>query len=308
MKNQSIEPHQLDFDWRFDGASQEFLGGLAADFDRILLLGCPSLMKVLDAKNKSGLLVERNPIHLGTRGFDVDYRDLRNSELSVSIDQRYDAAILDAPWYPLDLCCWIDIALRSVTFGQPIFFVLWPEVTRPDAAIEHVELKKLLASAGDVAEVGIVSYELPIFERKSIEAAAISVSARYGHLFRLIKRTEKWFPITRVPVSRGGWKRFTFGQAQIAIRVEAEASSGRDVFRFERKPFVLDSTSRRNPVLGEINVWTSRNLVAKVENPDLIARGLHRGFIEQFDFLSKYFDIEFDPKSDVRGVEWQHQA
>jgi len=72
-----VNPHQLDYDWQFDAASQDFIFRNASELDEILLLGCPTLMVKFDLKQKEGLLVERNPLHLPTGKFQVEYRDLR---------------------------------------------------------------------------------------------------------------------------------------------------------------------------------------------------------------------------------------
>lgn len=176
--NRNIEPHQLDFDWRFDLASRGLLGECAADDENVLLLGCPSLVETLESQKHKGLLLERNPIHLGTSKFKVQYSDLRYFDTRAIINAEYDLAILDAPWYPADLCNWINLALGLVRDRASIIFVLWPESTRPSAKIEHAQIKASLDSVGLLTRVGSISYEMPLFEKESIETIGPSIGQR----------------------------------------------------------------------------------------------------------------------------------
>lgn len=103
------------------------------------------------------------------------------------------------------------------------------------------------------------------------------------------------------------WERFTFGNAQIAVKIRAHEEADSDIIGFDRLPFVLPSTSRRDPSLRAINIWTSRNIAAQLRHPESFATGLREGSRQCFEFLSNHFEIEFDPTRDARGVEWQHR-
>jgi hypothetical protein len=90
---QKINPHQLDYDWQFDSVSQELLFRSISGLNEILLLGCPSLMVRFDVGERQGLLVERNPIHLPTKNFQIEYQDLRFYDQISASGSKYNLAI-----------------------------------------------------------------------------------------------------------------------------------------------------------------------------------------------------------------------
>jgi hypothetical protein len=165
-----------------------------------------------------------------------------------------------------------------------------------------------LAFVGELTRAGEVSYEMPLFERCSIQRAGCAFGPRIGHLVKLTKHFNGLVQLETTKNIAGRWERFTLGSTQVAIKVGVEENYQSDIVEFEQRPFVLSSTSRRDPSLKSINIWTSQNVVAQLQNPEILANGIRMGTKPSFDILSKYFAIDFSAENDVRGVEWQHRV
>ena len=78
--------------------------------------------------------------------------------------------------------------------------------------------------------------------------------------------------------------------------------------KFESAPIVLPNTSRRNPMLSDINIWTSENVVARIHNPKGFVEGLRAGRDDNLSFLSTWFSLQYDSIKEKRGVEWRHRV
>lgn len=305
--NEPFEPHQLDFDWRFDQESRALVAKYVNNQDRVLLLGCPSLMETLSKNVGGGHLFERNPSHLAIGGFGVTHCDLRFPETIPLLGEAFDLAILDAPWYPDDLISWLGTALSLIRIGGSVFFVLWPESTRPGAKDEHQHIFSMLGLRGEVNFLGNVSYEIPLFEKESLLEAGAPKVPRTGLLFRLTKSDSATLPnvhFSRQPIY---WKRFQIFDEQVAVKVTEKAKSTSDVFQFDTKPLMLRSTSRRDPLLNSINIWTSKNMVARLANSAAIAEGIASGRSAYIDFVVQALRMNKGLGNAIRGTPWQHQ-
>jgi hypothetical protein len=180
----SFQPHQLDYDWRFNAAAQARIANLVTGLRRVLLLGCPSLTSILSARVEKGVLLERNPNHQGTDVFAIHYCDLREQTTLPRLALKFDLAILDAPWYLDDLLAWLKVALSAVSIGTPVLFVLWPESTRPTAAAEHEQIWSFLRDVGEINILGAVYYETPLFEKITLAHSGLPEFVRSGTLVK----------------------------------------------------------------------------------------------------------------------------
>ena len=302
---QSFQPHQLDCDWRFDFDTQSRIAKEAAGADRVVLLGCPSLMNVLGGKVEIGVLLERNPNHDSINGFAVYHCDLRDRSTMPRMPYTFDLGIVDAPWYVDDLLTWLNLALSVVDFGKDVLFVVWPENIRPSAPEEHQRIWSALKTVGEIEHLGTVSYDAPLFERLTLQQAGRPRFLRTGLLVRLTKRH---FQPLAPEMSRGPaiWKRFGIGETQVAIRVTAAADVNSDAFALSGEPFVLPTTSRREPSLKRINIWTSENVVGHLKNPNQLAIGLSEGHPSYLEFLNRVLKVNLTFAKEGQAVAWEH--
>jgi len=121
-------------------------------------------MEAASPKIDSGLLIERNPYHVPTDKFSLVRADLRFYAPRQKFAGAFDATIFDPPWYPDEFLTWARLALSYTRQGGSIFFLLWPEDTRPTAKAEHAKMFQALEAVGSLQFLGTINYELPPFE------------------------------------------------------------------------------------------------------------------------------------------------
>jgi hypothetical protein len=149
---------------------------------------------------------------------------------------------------------------------------------------------------------------MPHFEKLSTSAAGRDAQRRFGFLFKLTKLTERPLPLNALIEPRDYWERLTLGSTQVALKIEADEIETKEELEFDRDPFVLLDTSRRNAALKTVNICTSDNIVARVRHPRSVANGLRQGSRRHFGFMVEYFRLRYEPGRDVRGAEWRHRT
>jgi hypothetical protein len=309
MKNPLIEEHQLDYDWRFSEETAMRLANLANSAGDVLLMGCPSLVRLLVDRGRSGQLIERNPNYISEdKNFDVIHADLRFSAPSLVGVRRFSCAFMDSPWYPQELLHWSNFGLSQIEDGGTVFFTLWPTYVRPTALDEHDRILAAMSELGQLEQLGDISYQLPLFERSALQAAGKSNCKREGLLFRLTKEGQQLLDVPVFQRSASEWLRFTLSGEQLAILVGSEISPDEPDKLFEIEPFTLVDTSRRNSNLPSINIWTSKNRVARLFEPSkLVARILAQDEASLI-MLVEAMNMEFDPSKVQWGKSWRHPA
>jgi hypothetical protein len=261
----TFNPHQLDFDWRFSPASVAELGERIVPGQRLLLIGCPSLVQIAERKMSSGLLIERNPCHDESTKFLPVRADVRYYQARKKFNNAFDSAIFDAPWYPNEFLRWAGLALAYTRRGGTVSFTMWPEDLRPSAAREHHKIFGHLERVGHLERLGTLSYEVPLFERTSVEKTNPEPSfSREGLLFSLTKLSDHPLIPIHFRQSQIFWKRYRVGSHQFALKLNVKDRGKAADIHFDIPPFTLSNTSRRNRELGLVNVWASNNVAATV--------------------------------------------
>jgi hypothetical protein len=304
-----IEEHQLDYDWRFSRGSGVQFADYAKPSGNILLVGCPSLASMLGELGCSGQLIERNPNYVsGSENFSVVYADLRFNFPTLRESGRFNLSIVDPPWYPHELLHWTNFGLSQVEVGGSILFTLWPESVRPSARSEHRQVLTAMSKVGQLEHLGNVSYQLPLFERETLDAVDQSPSQREGLLFRLTRENSQLLDVPSFQRSSSEWHRFTLSREQVAVRVSPSDCQTASDDLFEIEPFTLKSTSRRAPILPSINIWTSKNRAARLSRPSLIAEGIATQNEASLSMLVEKMKMSFDPLDVNWGKSWRHPA
>ena len=289
----AFEPHPLDYDWRFlPGTVSKihcFLDTAPADA-RIVLLGAPTLFGPLRSKRSAVELLDRNPAIPGTNVVDI-------TEVQSSYFCPEPAVVfLDPPWYLSDMAAWLNFAASRFAKIHLLAFSLWPELTRPSAQIERLSIMQWAASFGRVKLLeNFLEYDVPEFERRAYLQRGIALNSawRAGDLV-LLKPSRDLAPMSiKSPSSRKAWTRFLIGKRQIAVQEDSNSSSPALLPIGSPPSWHFDTVSRRDPRRQAIQLWTSNNVVAKVEGA--------RTFVNA---LTQYFGAQHfaEPNDDERNA------
>ncbi len=304
----SFQPHQLDYDWRFSNSSAAKIAGEAKSAGQVLLLGCPTLVAPLEQLERRGALVERNPNYMPTAGFKLIRVDLRFEQPEASHELPFDLCVVDPPWYPPEFLSWMKTGLSMIRSGGTVLFTLWPLGVRPSSSSEHCTIFKALSAIGTVDALGSVDYQLPPFEEMTLREAGMSPPKREGLLFRIKKQTDEQLHVPPFVRTRSKWLRFTISGEQVAIKIDEPSKVSSDGWLFNTEPFVLRTTSRRDPILSSINIWTSQNVVARLAKPSNAAHGITERDRFHLRMLIDKMKMNFDPENIRWGMSWQHRA
>jgi hypothetical protein len=306
------EPHILDYDWRYTAATVIELGELVRPSDSVLAVGAPSIARHLENLGRDVVLVDRQPIHAVRNHLQVEPGFARSSLPTRSL------AIVDPPWYPADARRWIAWAAQSVALHERILVSLWPDSTRPNAAREFNELNSWIGEWADIEIVPIIPrYESPPFERAALHASeerSLALSPGYGRLLNL--RSRHIPPIVEDREPRKTWIRFVVDDYQLAVCLSGEVTTQAAVDKHPlAKGWIWPYVSKRAPRRDEINLWSSRNEVAIVRDPHLLADTLRRafkargaeGFDAQLGAYTKLSELDIPRPPYRRSLEWRHQ-
>lgn len=309
---QPVEPHPLDFDWRFDATTISKLSMLLQRSGTVLALGCPSLARKLTDGGREILLVDRQPFHCSDLHVELDIQ-VSPPELS-----GFGSAVIDPPWYPEHVKRWVAWAANCVVDGAEILVSIWPSGTRPFGEREYQELKEWMQTWSEISLLEYQpTYETPPFELASETSSgdgALSTSPRVGRLIRLRLKATPSLPY----FNNGGedWTRFVFNNYQIAVRKRTGA-----LMRASFNPvpnangWIWPYVSRRAPLRDTIDVWSSRNEVAKVENTTLLIDALrklscpdaHDKFTNILSAFPSLLEWQFPRPPYWRTHEWTHR-
>jgi hypothetical protein len=186
----------------------------------------------------------------------------------------FDVIVLDSPWYPEDLLLWLDLALRLSKVGTTILFSLWPNRTRPSAAMETEAVFQRILSRGRTERFkDALRYLTPGFEHYSMPG--IGNEWRFGDLGSLSVEKPQPLGLPR-PRMRAAWSRFAFDEFQVAVRVGASGGG-------ETKPTIsriypswhIPTVSRRQTNLHKIEIWSSDNEVGQLHGSKHFYNALH---------------------------------
>jgi hypothetical protein len=307
----SISPHPLDFDWRFDQSTIDRICSILPE-GKVLAVGAPSIARRLECLGRDVVLIDRQPRQGACRHLVSDI------DLLVDPIPGFRAAIVDPPWYPASFIRWVTYAASCLNAGGTVLVSAWPPSTRPGA---REELKEALARISEWAKVERApldpTYEVPRFEQLAIEAGGagpLSVSPRTGILLELTVRRQ---PGQLMPLQGSEiWQRFVIDGYQLALRLGGSNIVRPGLVRHARAvgwrwPFV----SARAPGRSEIDLWSSDGEVALVASAASTAQVLRRalssgersGFDRELELLPELLSWNI-PSPPYRSlIEWTHQ-
>ncbi len=274
------EPHPLDFDWRFSSSCLHFLGGRAElqGNMKICILGAPSLFRYLARRGRDVTLYDKNSLaikRLTDGGFEgANECDLFEMEAGKEL---FDVVVADPPWYLEHYEAFLRVASAVISHGGYLLLSVLPRFTRTEASADRQRILELAFRGGlDIVEVkqASLSYESPPFEAATLLAEGIvDLTWRSGDLFVFRRSTRVSFLDRNgilVSASDGQWESVVVDGVVIRIRLETTIAAAPFTFRpaSETGDHHLHSVSRRSPVRGRINLWTSRNVALSLSRTD----------------------------------------
>lgn len=258
-------------EWYFEPDTVKNISALL--HGRVLCVGAPTVAELYATAGREVTLIDNCP-WVGRRIPAVAsiWRegDFHNTEVPAGID----SVLLDPPWYLPEALWWLDRALRSVSPGGSVFLPLFGELTRPSAKRERDILLEHAESFGWVTiDRESVAYETPLFEREALRAAGLPIASpwRRADLVRVVRRDEMGTvpaPDPGTAPDRDEWVDYVIGSQVVALRTRNDpdfldgAPTLRPVVGVENH--VLDTVSARDPRVATVDLWTSRNRVARV--------------------------------------------
>jgi hypothetical protein len=276
------DPHPMDFDWRFLPETIEKVSGLIHNYDKTLLLGTPSLATHLNLSNDKRreliTLVDRQPLPNELHQIQVD---IGTHE---PLKEHYQIAIVDPPWYLMDIERWLSWASQSVVIGGQIHCSIWPESTRPQAIMERELLFQWLEKWCEYTiNENYLSYESPLFEQVAEKSnPKFSSEKRWVKGDFISLKVNKKISLSRPLKRKNKWLRYIIGNMQLAIKCDDSACDA-NIGLLSNTGWVWPHISRRAHGRGKIGVWSSDNFVATLEGSN--------SFINK---LEQYLGLEKD--------------
>lgn len=278
------ELHPLDSEWYFDDASAARLATLGGNRS-VACLGTPTVACSIASNRDDGTnvclfdysagLVERLK-HVTPKPRFV-LHDLAQPLPGYHFPwERYEIVILDPPWHYCHLASWLSLATKLVRAGGQVVFPLFGDLAKLRARAERAGILALAAHAGTVTvEPGAVRYCTPRFEYEAF-ASVGSPPPPYWRRADLIHVTVQRSVESPVhPPAATNWSTY-FVRGQTVKLAAAAVRKGRPVsFLAGLANLTLPSVSRSDPRRARIGIWTSRNRVAEVGDPDLVRGWLH---------------------------------
>ncbi|HEM8125998.1 hypothetical protein [Providencia rettgeri] len=255
-------PHPLDFDWRFSDKTSQKLANICTE-GRTLSLGVPTVAVKLEELKKEVTLIDSHPIQLVRNHICLDIN------FSEPLADSYEFVVMDPPWY-LDIYYrWLSWAAISAGYNSKIYLSIWPDNTRPLAIAEKIELFSWISIWAEYEYLeGELDYETPIFEKMLQQS---DQNIRKGDL--AIITVKKLPDLKKIITANSNWRRYIINDYQLAVKVD-ENKNKNNFVKIEKlaqaKGWIWPSVSKRAAGRDNIKIWSSRNEVGEVDNPNLL--------------------------------------
>lgn len=272
----SPELHPLDFEWHFSSqCAAEVAARLLQFGSRHLCLGAPTVASALP-QDAEVVLVDRNPL-VRLRLPAQDNVQLEIADIEIwSTDASFDVAFLDPPWYEYDIIRWLSLACRVVERGGMIVCSLFPPLTRPMASQERQTILEWASRIGDPDVVlDVLEYDTPLFEIEALKHAGMPPIGNWRRGDLLFLRARNVLPAlvgSEFQRRTEEWDTYIIGSQVLKLRRQVQGRSDELIEPLCAYPdFVMTTVSGRDPQRPYVDLWSSRNRVARVGDRTTVA-------------------------------------
>ena len=241
------------------------------NYSSIAFLGCPALASSFRANGEKNLVLD-----LDTSCLDLLKKHKRdvleydvNNELPNELRGKFDCAISDPPWYYEDIQRFVARSSELVKEGGTIYFSIPGLLTKPSIIKERLDFQKWLSKSSLVLEnmSPLVEYEVPAFEYMAYSdiPAFTGDFWRTGDWVKLKKIENKKIDIEKSQ-DKTKWLEYSINNKRIFLMEKDD--DGREAKLSALYPdgtLVLNTVSKRNPLVEKVDVWSSRNAVLHIE-------------------------------------------
>jgi len=303
---QYSEPHPAYSQWRITKDSTKIILSKISEkkYESVCFLGCPILgiefsklkhdkVKILD--------IDKDILDSASKFADTMIYNVNESVPNL-MKNKFRCVVCDPPWYYDDISLFIKRATDLVKTGGTIYLSLPGILTKPSISEERLEFQKLLSSLKlIITELRpIVEYEVPPFEYMAYR----DIPTFSGEVWR----TGDWVKIkkcgnakTKAPRAKSfqGWTEYSFEKKRIFIKNKKE----KDEYRKPKlthlcRDNILNSVSKRNPLIANIDIWTSRNAVLHINSGvpviRIIMENIEKKEKEIIQIISKKYHIDIE--------------
>jgi hypothetical protein len=272
------ELHALNYEWYFTSQTAENLAQeFASPRGLTVCLGAPTVASAAVRTGKNIILVDQNPAVLKR------FPELScSSEVHVMnavdagrLSLRGDVLIFDSPWYLGDILPWLAASSCLVRPGGVIAFALYPPLIRPTAQLERDFVLEVASAIGDVQVIeDSLAYETPLFEAEALKACGFQYVGEWRRGDTVVIRDARPIELSlpNLPCRGevdGQWESFQIGSQVLKLRAKTQQESTRHFQTFVEpvgESFTFASVSVRHDRRNEVDLWTSRNRVARTRD------------------------------------------
>jgi len=292
------ELHPLNYEWYFTPTcAHELTEFVTVGHKQIACLGTPTVAaEICRTGQRPPHLIDSNPAIIQRFAYfrnttSVHIGDIRSaSELGLDVD----LSILDPPWYLTDTLQWITVAAQITRVDGLIAFSLFPTLIRPTAKGEREKILDFVSGLGQVEVMeDALHYETPLFERETLRSVGIQDAGnwRRGDLVTVrVKRGEpKHLPYISSPKST--WETFIIAGQVLKLRARHRSSATGPLLLpiYGGESYTYPAISMRDQRRNQIDIWTSRNRVARVGDFSAVSKILRE--LENGTSLSKAIQL-----------------
>ena len=288
LLKEAPEAHPLNFDWYFHESTLQELVPMLSKFRSVLCLGCPTVFAALQQHQNGGLsaLVDINEPLLDflrlriRRPETLIMGDLRKP-LPRELTGRFEAVVVDPPWYTPFYFSWLQRAAEAVRKGE-VFLSLFPRLLRPTAAQERTRIVKATRKAGADVKVhrDVLLYDTPPFETAALGRSGISLHHPWKKADLLQIRIERplMLPQCRV-IQEPEIDYLTYQIDRRIVKLRKAALDDPSTAVCLQSPYedgstILKSVSRRDRERTSIHLWFSNGRVYRVKGGRILAEVL----------------------------------
>lgn len=293
------EPHPAYSQWRITPSPKKIILSklLKKNYSKICFLGCPVLgneYSKLSKKETYLLDIDKKVLSESKNSKTIFYNV--NDSVPSELKNSFECVVCDPPWYDDDIKLFIKRSAELLKVGGTIYISLPSLLTKPSIIQERLNLQDWLTKSKLIISemIPLVEYEVPPFEFMAYK----DIPDFTGEIWRRgdwvkLKKCEN-AKIDAKKISFNPWIEYSFGKRRIFLK---EKNFN---FEYEKpqlislvKDNILNSVSKRNPLIPKIDIWTSRNKVYQIKSGYNVIKVILENLTEEESTILKILSERF---------------